>query len=203
MLFCMSSEERNEEALTRAQVERILTDLWRRGVPADLQTIRTMRETHPARPLPSFLQGPAGSILCVAPDARDALAAASLLEGQYWTQGFTRELMARAHLGSTAWVVARAADTGEVLGTARAVSDGARFAWILDVIVQDRLRGRGLGKALMALLLDHPALRDVVAIGLRTRDAQGLYARYGFVEREVLLMERKRALVETRDETQQ
>jgi hypothetical protein len=32
------------------------------------------------------------------------------------------------------------------------------------------------------LLLDHPAVRDADRVRLDTRDAQGLYARFGFVD---------------------
>jgi GNAT superfamily N-acetyltransferase len=119
-------------------------------------------------------------VFSLAPDERDAAEVAALLAGEYWTQAFSHSLMARAHLGSQAWVVARGVD-GELLGSARAVSDGARFAWVLDVIVREGRRGSGLGTALMTRLLALPALRGVAYIGLRTRDAHGLYARFGFV----------------------
>jgi GNAT superfamily N-acetyltransferase len=88
--------------------------------------------------------------------------------------------MARAHLGSQAWVVACERDE-RIVGSARAVSDGARFAWLMDVIVAPEHRGRGIGQALVHALLEHPVLRGVAYIGLRTRDAHGLYTRFGFV----------------------
>jgi predicted N-acetyltransferase YhbS len=42
-------------------------------------------------------------------------------------------------------------------------------------------RGRGIGKALVAFALDHPALRDIDRCLLGTRDAHALYERFGFV----------------------
>jgi GNAT superfamily N-acetyltransferase len=72
--------------------------------------------------------------------------------------------------------------TGPLIATARALSDGARLGWIADVMVAPAWRGRGVGRALVRLLLDHPALRTTRSIGLRTRDAQRVYAPLGFVE---------------------
>ena len=162
-----------------AQIARVLTGLWRRGEPADLRALRLIQDAHPERPVPDFLRGPDGSRLCVAPDDDDAACVAGLLEGQYWTEGFSRERMAAAQRGSPAWVVARAPDD-RVIGSARAISDRARYGHVLDVVVHPEQRGRGVGRALMRLLLDHPALRDLRTISLRTRDAEGLYRPLGF-----------------------
>jgi ribosomal protein S18 acetylase RimI-like enzyme/nitroimidazol reductase NimA-like FMN-containing flavoprotein (pyridoxamine 5'-phosphate oxidase superfamily) len=185
----LSAKHKLGQHRSKTQIESVLAGLWRRGAAGDTHAIRLIRAAHPEHPEPEFLRGPGGSVLCVAPDARDAAQVAQLLTGLYWTEGFSAELMERAHLGSSAWVVARDA-AGAVLASARAVSDGSRFAWMLDVIVRPDQRGRGLGRALVALLLDHPALRGVAFIGLRTRDAHGLYERFGFHVRDVQCMER-------------
>lgn len=168
---------------SRTQIERILSGLWERAAPGDTAAIRAIREAHPERPRPAFLCGPSGVSFCVAPDAHDARVVARLLEGQYWTDGFTLDCMARAQLGSAAWVVARD-ETERVVASARAVSDHARFGYVLDVIVDPAFRGRGIGRALVALLLAHPALRGLVTIALRTRDAHTIYEPFGFVTSE-------------------
>jgi ribosomal protein S18 acetylase RimI-like enzyme len=54
--------------------------------------------------------------------------------------------------------------------------------WIYDVIVAPAWRGRGVGQALVRLMLDHPALRTTANVLLGTRDAQSLYAKFGFVD---------------------
>jgi GNAT superfamily N-acetyltransferase/nitroimidazol reductase NimA-like FMN-containing flavoprotein (pyridoxamine 5'-phosphate oxidase superfamily) len=164
-------------------IEGVLERLFERGRPEDLRAIRLVREAHAEHPLPAFLRGANGSVLCVAPDARDADATAALLMDQYWTEDLSAECMRSAHLGSAAWVVARERDGGDVVASARAVSDGARFAYVLDVIVREDLRGRGLGRCVVNLLLQHPRVRAARRIGLRTRDAAGLYAPFGFVPR--------------------
>jgi GNAT superfamily N-acetyltransferase len=41
-------------------------------------------------------------------------------------------------------------------------------------------RGRGIGKRLVSAMLDHPDVAAVNGVQLRTRDAHGLYAAFGF-----------------------
>lgn len=103
-----------------------------------------------------------------------------LLEHEYWNRGVSRDCLRRALLGSTAWVGATFGR--ELIGTARAVSDGAKFAYIADVVVHRDHRGKGIGKQLIQLLLQHEAVRDVRVIRLGTVDAAGLYRKFGFVE---------------------
>ncbi|WP_394839777.1 GNAT family N-acetyltransferase [Pendulispora rubella] len=103
----------------------------------------------------------------------------ALLEGTYWNEGVSRDAVARSHLGSTVWVGAFE-DAGALVGSARVLSDGAKIAWIYDVIVRPDWRGQGVAQALMAFLLAHPAVRDVRRVRLNTRDAQRLYAKFGF-----------------------
>lgn len=167
---------------TLAQIERLLEGLWRRGKEGDVAALRTIQDAHPDKPSPSFLKiDGTPYVLGVAPDEADARAVAALLEGQYWTKQFTLDTMARAQLGTPAWVVARDAQ-GAVVGSARAISDRGRYAYLMDVIVRADLRGKGIGQALTKLVLDHPHVRSVRAMGLRTLDAQTFYRALGFSE---------------------
>lgn len=102
-----------------------------------------------------------------------------LVSDVYWNLAHEPGRMAAAHLGSTAWVVARDA-AGHLVGTARALSDGAKAAWIYDVVVVEEARGTGVGTRLMRTLLAHPALRGVRFVHLSTRDADPFYERLGF-----------------------
>ncbi len=116
----------------------------------------------------------------------DYLAILELLEHLYWNEGrFTRADILGAHRGSTAWVCARD-EAGRLVASARAISDGAKYAWVYDVVVAEHLRGRGLGTALMELLLAQPSLQRVRFVWLATRDAQPLYRKLGFIERSEL-----------------
>ena len=63
---------------------------------------------------------------------------------------------------------------------ARVVTDFTRFAYLMDVIVDIDHRGQGLGKAIVAFLLDHPKMADIDSWTLATRDAHRLYEGFGF-----------------------
>ena len=66
------------------------------------------------------------------------------------------------------------------VGFARAVTDFAVFAYVGDVFVVPAHRGRGLSKWLMETMLAHPDLQGLRRWNLATRDAHGLYRRFGF-----------------------
>jgi nitroimidazol reductase NimA-like FMN-containing flavoprotein (pyridoxamine 5'-phosphate oxidase superfamily)/GNAT superfamily N-acetyltransferase len=168
-----------------AELVRVLEGLWQRGQAGDPRAIELVRAANPGTPAPDFLQGPAGATLHVWLDPAAAPAAAELLEGAYWNTGLGAERVARAHQGSPAWVGARDA-TGALVATARAIGDSAKHAWIYDVMVRPDWRGRGLGRALVKLLLDHPDVRGAAGVYLSTRDAQGVYAPLGFRDRSSL-----------------
>lgn len=114
-----------------------------------------------------------------APGPDDAEAAADLLVDTYWNARFTRDQLVRAHLGSTAWVCARD-ERGKLVASARALADGAKHAWIYDVVVSPSLQGQGIGDAVVRRLLAHPAVAGCRYVHLGTRDAQGFYERMGF-----------------------
>jgi GNAT superfamily N-acetyltransferase/nitroimidazol reductase NimA-like FMN-containing flavoprotein (pyridoxamine 5'-phosphate oxidase superfamily) len=167
---------------TPEQFCELTEGLWRRGRPGVDVAIETCRQFHPERPLPEFLRGPEGSELCTRMGERDLPRVVELLHGQYWNVEWDDERIAAAHRGSQAWVGARDRE-GRPIASARAVGDGGKFAMIYDVIVAEEWRGRGLGKRVLELLLDHPLLRGVGRVDLATRDAQEFYRQFGFVER--------------------
>ena len=107
-------------------------------------------------------------------------AAVALLAGQYWNARYSPERIGAAQLGSTAWVGARDGN-GRLVACARAISDGCKNGWIYDVVVAPSERGRGLGEAVMRLVMAHPSLRHCANVLLGTRDAVDFYRRFGFV----------------------
>jgi uncharacterized protein len=115
----------------------------------------------------------------------------SWLEGAYWCPGIPRWAVERAFDRSSLVVGAYSGD-GEQVGTLRVVSDGTRFANVMDVFVAPHHRARGLGRAMLRFAMAHPAQRDVPRWMLGTRDAHGVYAREGFgpVEHPERLMQR-------------
>jgi GNAT superfamily N-acetyltransferase len=69
---------------------------------------------------------------------------------------------------------------GTQVGFARVVTDYATFGWLCDVFVDPKHRGRGLGKRIVAEVVEHPQL-VFGRILLATRDAHGLYDQFGFI----------------------
>ena len=99
-------------------------------------------------------------------------------EESYWARGRSQETVAASVLASLNF--GAYAGTGEMVGAARVVTDYATFGWLCDVFVLDAHRGRGLGKALVAAVVEHPKLADLQRIILATADAHELYTPYGF-----------------------
>jgi GNAT superfamily N-acetyltransferase len=100
------------------------------------------------------------------------------LSGSYWSPGIPRDVVARAIENSLAFGLYAA--SGEQVGFARAITDTATYAYLADVYVEQPHRGRGLGRFLVACVLEHPDLQGLRRWALATSDAHGLYARYGF-----------------------
>lgn len=65
------------------------------------------------------------------------------------------------------------------IGFARIVTDYATFAWLCDVFILDDYKGKGLGKWLIETITTQPLLKNMRLFILATRDAHGLYERYG------------------------
>lgn len=112
------------------------------------------------------------------------------LSQSYWAAGIPREMVERSIRHSICF----GAFAGErQVGFARVISDRATYAYLADVFVLDRHRGRGIGKALMACITTHPELQGLRLWTLFTRDAHDLYRQYGFREARYpdRLMERR------------
>jgi GNAT superfamily N-acetyltransferase len=104
----------------------------------------------------------------------------ALLAGQaYWAQDRSPEAVRQSIEHSLCF---SAYEGAELVGFARVVTDYAVIAWMLDVLVVEAHRGRGVGKALVESVLTHPDLQNVRRWMLGTRDAHGLYEQYGFRE---------------------
>ena len=104
----------------------------------------------------------------------------SFLENDsYWAQSRTREQTEAAIANSICFGLYH---VERQIGFARVVSDRATFAYVGDVYVIDEFRGQGLSKWLMETVIAHPELQGLRRWVLATRDAHGLYEKYGFHE---------------------
>ncbi len=102
-----------------------------------------------------------------------------LVEESYWAANRTFEQTKTAIENSICFGVY---DAERQIAFARVVSDKATFAYIGDVFVIDEYRGRGVSKKLMAAMIGHPELQGLRRWVLATRDAHGLYEKFGFTE---------------------
>jgi GNAT superfamily N-acetyltransferase len=92
---------------------------------------------------------------------------------------------------ASAWRVVGAYETatGRQVGFARAISDGVAFAYLSDVFILAGARGGGLGRELVAAMIDRGPGAGF-RWSLHTSDAHDLYRKYGFAEPDTRYMER-------------
>jgi GNAT superfamily N-acetyltransferase len=95
----------------------------------------------------------------------------------YWAEGIAQGVLARAIAHSLCFGLYQGA---RQVGFARVVTDRATYGYLCDVFVDREHRGAGLGKWLVACVLEHPDLQGLRRIALMTRDAHDLYRPFGF-----------------------
>jgi GNAT superfamily N-acetyltransferase len=100
------------------------------------------------------------------------------LNGTYWAHGRPPEVIRASVRNSLCFGVYRIG-TNEQIGFARVVTDQATFSWVCDVLIDERFRGKGLGKWLMSCVVSHPIVKNTTSL-LATRDAHGLYEKFGY-----------------------
>ena len=111
-----------------------------------------------------------------------------LSQRAYWQRWRRREDVQRQVDMAARVVGVYRREGGAMVGFARSVSDGS-MAYLSDVFIDESVRGRGLGKALVHEMVtrdDASTLRWL----LHTDDAHGLYRQFGFHEPTERLMER-------------
>lgn len=127
--------------------------------------------------LPIIEQSQDGYTISTDPARLDLDQICMFLEEAYWSQGRTRAIVERSLQHSLCFGVYVAQ---QQVGLARVISDYATYAYLCDVYIHADHRGAGLGKWLMATVMDHPALQGLRRFMLATRDAHGLYQQVGF-----------------------
>lgn len=96
----------------------------------------------------------------------------------YWGKNRSFETVKRSVDNSLCFGMYDNAD--RLIGFARIVTDYAVFAYIMDVFILEDFRNQGLGKKLMDYIMQYPDLKGLHRIMLATKDAHGLYEKYGF-----------------------
>jgi GNAT superfamily N-acetyltransferase len=111
------------------------------------------------------------------PSKLDVEAIYDFLTHCYWSEGIPREIVERAIKHSLCFGLF---DNTKQIGFARVISDHATYAYLCDVYVLESYRGKGLGTWLMSCVMEHPDLQGLRRFTLLTRDAHGLYQKFGF-----------------------
>ncbi len=124
-----------------------------------------------------FEENKDGLTLSTDPGRLDLEAVCGFLSRAYWANTRSRATIVRALKNS---VVFGVYDGPRQVAMARLVTDCATFAWLCDVFVDEGYRGRGLGKWMMEAVHAHPDLQGLCRWILSSRDALGLYSRYGY-----------------------
>jgi GNAT superfamily N-acetyltransferase len=107
----------------------------------------------------------------------DLTAIHAFLSKTYWSPGIPFGTLERAVRNS----VCVGAYTGrQQVGFARAVTDKATFAYLADVYVLEEHRGKSLSRRMIEAITQLPELQGLRRVMLATRDAHGLYEKFGF-----------------------
>lgn len=110
----------------------------------------------------------------------DVAAVHAYLTRSYWARGIPRDLVERSIAHSLCFGAYDASMNNSQVGFARLVTDRATFAYLCDVYVLESHRGLGVSRLLMHAITTHPDLRSLRRWMLMTRDAHGLYEKFGF-----------------------
>lgn len=101
------------------------------------------------------------------------------LAKSYWASDRSAEAIERSIRNSRVYGVYTPA--GAQIALTRATTDLASFAWLADVVVDEAWRGRGIGRWMIASVVEHLRELGVPRLVLTTRDAHAVYASVGFV----------------------
>ena len=99
------------------------------------------------------------------------------LTASYWAEGIPRDVVERSVAHSLCFGLY---EGDRQIGLARVITDHATFAYLSDVFVLERCRGRGLASWMLEVIHAHPSLQGLRWWLLATRDAHALYQRAGY-----------------------
>lgn len=100
-----------------------------------------------------------------------------LMAQTYWAAERSKEEVLTTVQNSVCFGAYDENDT--LVGFARVVTDFVSHWYLCDVIVDEKHRGQGIGKMLMAAVVADNRFAKAPAL-LKTKDAHGLYRKYGF-----------------------
>jgi GNAT superfamily N-acetyltransferase len=116
----------------------------------------------------------------------------------YWAKYRTREMFEQQLDDAWRIVGAYRTDSGSMVGFCRAFSDGVALAYLADVYVAPDERASGIGQALLRSMIEDGPGRDFRWM-LHTKDAHGLYEKFGFEHPDATYLQRDFRLPRVRD----
>lgn len=129
---------------------------------------------------------------CITTDQFDQLHA--LTQKMWWSTDRSKEELAILLKHSLPFAVIDN-KTQHLVGFARVLTDVVRYAYIYDVMTEESLRSKGIGKMIMQAILSHPQLSRVKYLELTcAQDMIEYYKKFGFDDTfgNVVAMRRQR-----------
>lgn len=100
-----------------------------------------------------------------------------LLSKTYWANTRPKDVLVKSLENSLCFSLFH---NEKQIGLVRVITDGATFAYLCDVVVNEAYRGDGLGKWLIECVFNHPDLQNLRRWCLITKDAHEFYRKFGF-----------------------
>ena len=113
----------------------------------------------------------------------DLDAVSQLLSTTYWASYRTRNTIETSINNSISFGVYH---NRKQIGFARVVSDKAVFSWVLDVVIDESYRKKGIGQWLMECMLEHPEIKHT-KFALATLDAHEFYNKFNFKDKQCMI----------------
>ncbi len=101
-----------------------------------------------------------------------------LLSQTYWANKYDIDTVSKAMDHSLCYG-AFSETTGKQIAFARVLTDYVTRYYILDVVVDENVRGEGIAQLLIGSIVDMPELKHLRGL-LITKTAEGLYEKFGF-----------------------
>ncbi|WP_160683354.1 GNAT family N-acetyltransferase [Clostridium sp. C2-6-12] len=104
-----------------------------------------------------------------------------LMKQTYWAAERKEETIVKAIENSVCYGIFD--NCNNQIGFARVITDYATAYYLCDVVIDKEYRGKGLGKSIIDFITNDSELKNLRGL-LLTKNAHGLYQKYGF-ERNV------------------
>jgi N-acetylglutamate synthase-like GNAT family acetyltransferase len=101
----------------------------------------------------------------------------SLLGQSYWAKSRKKDVIIKSLKNSLCFCLLH---KNKQIGLVRVVTDYATFAYLCDVIIDDKYRHKGLGVWFLECVLKYPDLQNLRRWCLSTKDAHTFYNKVGF-----------------------